>query len=153
MLLKLIRRHKRALLYGVSLACLLFFLKWLETRLLIFRNELEMYTAAIALIFMAVGIWVSRNWSVPVKQPVWPQDLSKTAVPMPQVPILPSALSRREHEVLSCMAEGLSNQEIADRLFVSLNTVKTHAAKLFEKMEVKRRTQAVETARKNGWIP
>ena len=62
-------------------------------------------------------------------------------------------LSKRELEVLQLMADGLSNQEISDRLFVSLNTIKTHSAKLFEKMEVKRRTQAVEMAKRLCLIP
>jgi ATP/maltotriose-dependent transcriptional regulator MalT len=57
-------------------------------------------------------------------------------------------LSNREIEVLQLMAAGLSNQEIANQLYVSLNTVKTHSAKLFEKMDVKRRTQAIEKAKR-----
>lgn len=153
MLLNFIQRYKRALLYGVSLAALLFLLKWLETHLLIFHNALEMYTIVIALVFMAVGIWVSRKWATHPKQSAGSARLSENeAHKVPPVDWAACGLSKREFEVLACMAEGLSNQEIADRLFVSLNTVKTHAAKIFEKMEVKRRTQAVETARKNGWI-
>jgi NarL family two-component system response regulator LiaR len=62
-------------------------------------------------------------------------------------------LSRRELEVLELMAEGLSNQEISTRLFVSLNTIKTHSSNLFDKMEVKRRTQAVEMAKRLCIIP
>ncbi|HJP63377.1 MAG TPA: LuxR C-terminal-related transcriptional regulator, partial [Mucilaginibacter sp.] len=62
-------------------------------------------------------------------------------------------LSKRELEVLQLMALGLSNQEIADKLFVSLNTIETHSAQVFEKMEVKRRTQAVDTGKKLGLIP
>ncbi len=62
-------------------------------------------------------------------------------------------ISKRELEVLQLMSEGLSNQEIASRLFVSLHTIKTHSSNLFEKLEVKRRTQAVETAKKLQLIP
>jgi ATP/maltotriose-dependent transcriptional regulator MalT len=62
-------------------------------------------------------------------------------------------LSKRELEVLQLMAGGLSNQEIAERLFVSLNTIKTHSAQIFEKMEVKRRTQAVDMAKRLSIIP
>jgi NarL family two-component system response regulator LiaR len=57
-------------------------------------------------------------------------------------------LSKREVEVLALMAEGYSNQEIAEKLFVSLNTIKTHTSRIFEKMDVKRRTQAVEMAKR-----
>lgn len=59
----------------------------------------------------------------------------------------------REIEVLQLMSQGLSNLEIAGRLFVSLNTIKPHSARLFVKMDVKRRTQAIEQARRNGIIP
>jgi ATP/maltotriose-dependent transcriptional regulator MalT len=62
-------------------------------------------------------------------------------------------LSKREMEVLQLMAEGLSNHEIASRLFVSLNTIKTHSSKVFEKLEVNRRTQAVDKAKKLSLIP
>jgi ATP/maltotriose-dependent transcriptional regulator MalT len=61
-------------------------------------------------------------------------------------------ISKRELEVLQLMANGLSNQEIASRLFVSLNTIKTHSSNLFQKLEVKRRTQAIETGKKIGII-
>jgi ATP/maltotriose-dependent transcriptional regulator MalT len=62
-------------------------------------------------------------------------------------------LSKRELEVLQLMAEGLSNQEIAGRLFLSVNTIKTHSSRLFEKMDVERRTQAIDMAKKLGIIP
>jgi NarL family two-component system response regulator LiaR len=62
-------------------------------------------------------------------------------------------ISKRELEVLQLMAEGLSNQEIAKKLFVSLNTIKTHSSKIFEKMDVQRRTQAIEKAKRLGLIP
>ena len=63
------------------------------------------------------------------------------------------SISKREHDVLVLMAQGLSNQEVADKLFVSLNTVKTHSSKLFEKLNVERRTQAVQEAKKLGLVP
>ncbi len=63
------------------------------------------------------------------------------------------SISKREHEVLLLMAQGFSNQEVADKLFVSLNTVKTHSSKLFEKLNVQRRTQAVQEAKKLGLVP
>lgn len=56
-------------------------------------------------------------------------------------------ISKREHEVLELIAKGLSNQEIADKLFVSLNTIKTHTSNLFLKLEVSRRTQAIQKAK------
>ncbi len=62
-------------------------------------------------------------------------------------------LSKREHEVLQLMSEGLSNKEIADRLFVSLSTIKTHSNNLFDKMSVERRTQAIDKGKRLGIIP
>jgi ATP/maltotriose-dependent transcriptional regulator MalT len=62
-------------------------------------------------------------------------------------------ITRREHEILQLVASGLSTREIAERLFVSENTVKTHAARLFDKLSAKRRTQAVQHAKQAGLIP
>jgi NarL family two-component system response regulator LiaR len=67
--------------------------------------------------------------------------------------MLQTGISKRELEVLTLMAQGLTNQEIADKLFVSLNTVKTHSSNLFLKLEVKRRTQAIERAKQLRLIP
>jgi NarL family two-component system response regulator LiaR len=64
-----------------------------------------------------------------------------------------TGLSKRELEVLQLMAEGLSNEEVAERLYVSLNTIKTHTSRVFEKLDVKRRTQAIEKAKRLRVIP
>jgi ATP/maltotriose-dependent transcriptional regulator MalT len=64
-----------------------------------------------------------------------------------------TGLSKRELEVLGLISDGLSNEEIAEKLFISLNTIKTHTSNLFEKLEVKRRTQATEKAKRLGLIP
>lgn len=62
-------------------------------------------------------------------------------------------ISKREHEVLELMSTGLTNQEIADKLFVSLNTIKTHSSNLFLKLEVSRRTQAIQKGKQLRLIP
>jgi len=146
-------KYKGTILYGVALALLVFLLKWLEWRLVIFDYALELYVGAIALVFTGLGIWLAMKLIKPkvetvvIEKPVYiekkPVDMEAAARELARMD-----LSRRELEVLELMAEGLSNQEIAEKLFVSLNTIKTHTSRLFEKMDVKRRTQAVEKAKR-----
>jgi len=139
------------LLYGLSLALLMLFLRMLELRFLIFSNSFEIYAGFIALIFTLLGIWLARRLMKPKVQTIVIEkeiEVQKSTFVLNETEIENLGLSKREVEVLGKMAEGLSNQEIADSLFVSLNTVKTHTSNLFEKLDVKRRTQAVEKARK-----
>ena len=150
-------KNKLVLLYGAALAVLLFLLKWLEFRFIIIDNTLEVYIGAIAVFFTVLGIWLALKLTKPkvqtivVEKQVYNSNLEGFSVNQRELEKL--NLSRRELEVLQLMADGLSNQEISDRLFVSLNTIKTHSSKLFEKMEVKRRTQAVEMAKRLCIIP
>ncbi|GAA0549827.1 response regulator transcription factor [Chitinophaga japonensis] len=156
MVFNFIVKHKHALLYGICLAALLGLLKWLELRLVIIHHAFEVYIGAIAVIFTALGGWLALKLARPrvktvivekevyIRQP----DFTRNEDALDRL-----GLSSRELEVLQLMAEGLSNQEIAARLFVSLNTVKTHSSRLFEKMDVKRRTQAVEMGKRLHIIP
>lgn len=157
MAFKFFTRNKHILLYGASLAVLLFLLKWLELRFVIIDHAFEIYIGAIALIFTALGIWLALKLAKPkVKTVIVEKEVH---IGRPPIFTLNSGeldklgLSSRELEVLQLMAEGLSNQEIASRLFVSLNTVKTHSSNLFIKMDVKRRTQAIEKAKRLSIIP
>lgn len=156
MLQKLFGSYKLVLIYGVSLAGLLFLMRWLEFRLLVMSHATELYAGAIAIVFLVLGVWLAKQLTKP-----------KTVLVEKTVYISPDAenfqrnekaieelgISKRELEVLELIAQGLSNNEIAERLFVSLNTIKTHSSKLFEKLEVNRRTQAVEAAKRLGIIP
>ena len=150
-------KHKHIILYGVCLALLLFLLKWLELRLIIINHAFEVYIGAIAVIFTALGIWLALKLTKPkvrtviVEKEVYVQHSGEFTLNEQELQQL--GLSNRELEVLQLMAAGLSNQEIAGRLFVSLNTIKTHSSRLFEKMDVKRRTQAVEKAKRLRIIP
>ena len=105
----------------------------------------------LALFFTALGIWlalkITKSKNVVIEKPTY---INNAAIDLEEIARL--NLSKRELEVLQLMAAGLSNQEISDKLFVSLNTIKTHSSKLFEKMEVKRRTQAIEMAKRLGII-
>jgi NarL family two-component system response regulator LiaR len=139
----------------LCLAILLFLLKWLELKFVIVNNAYEVYMGAIALFFTALGIWLALKLTKPktvvVEKQVYVNNGPEFTINQGEVEKL--GLSKRELDVLQLMAEGLSNQEISERLFVSLNTIKTDSAKVFEKMEVKRRTQAVEMGKRLSIIP
>jgi two-component system, NarL family, response regulator LiaR len=154
---RFIKKYKHPILYGVFLALLLFLLKWLELGFIIKNHAVEVYIGAIALIFTGLGIWIALKLSKPqVKTLVVEKKVyieKKTDFVLNEHEFNKLGLSKRELEVLQLMSEGLSNQEIASRLFLSLNTVKTHTSRLFEKMDVERRTQAIDLAKKLGIIP
>lgn len=149
-------KNKQTIIYGASMAALLFVLKWLELRLIIINHSLEVYIGAIALIFTTLGIWLALKLSAEKIKTVVVEKEVLVASPAIFVFNTKAAhaigLSIREVEVLKLMAEGMSNKEIADSLFVSLNTIKTHSSNLFVKMDVERRTQAIDKARKLGLV-
>lgn len=151
-----IARNRTVLLYGASLAVLLLIMKWLEWRLVFIEHAFELYAGAIALLFTILGIWIAKKLTQPKIKTV---IVEKEVVVKTENFVLNEAelarlgLTKRELEVLQSMADGLSNQQIAERLFLSLNTIKTHSSKVFEKLEVQRRTHAVDKARKLNIIP
>jgi len=153
----LLLRNKATIVYSISLAFLLFLLKWLELRFIIFDHSFEIYIGFIAIIFTALGIWLALKLSKPkietvvVEKEVYVTRNENFVLDTSLVSQL--ELSKRELEILSLLAQGHSNQEIAAKLFVSLSTVKTHIQNLFEKLDVKRRTQAVEKAKRLNLIP
>lgn len=157
MTLRRLVKYKHPVLYGISLAVLLFILKWLQFRFVIIDHALEVYIGAIALIFTALGIWLALKLARPKIQTIVVEKevyITPTRdITANEAELAKLGLSKRELEVLQLIAEGLSNQEIAARLFVSLNTVKTHSSRIFEKLDVKRRTQAIEKAKRLNLIP
>ncbi len=156
MYFRLINKNKQVILYGIALAGLLVLLKWLEFKLIIVDHAFELYVGAIAVFFTTLGIWLALKLTKPKVETIVVEKSVYKAMADFQVnqdEINKLNLSSRELEVLQLMAQGLSNQEISERLFVSLNTIKTHSSNIFEKMEVKRRTQAVEMAQRLGIIP
>lgn len=150
-------KNKATIIYSISLAFLLFLLKWLELRFIIFDHSYEIYIGLIAVIFTALGIWLALKLSKPkietriVEKKVY-VNRSENFEP-DTILISQLELSKRELEILSLLAEGYSNAEIAAKLFISLSTVKSHIQNLFEKLDVKRRMQAAEKARNLRLIP
>ena len=143
------------LFYGTALGCLLSLMAWSKYHLMVVSHATELYILLIAIVFAGVGIWAGLRWSAPV-------IIEKTAyIEVPASPALQLAapelldtygISSREWDVLLQLAKGHTNDEIANNLFVSTNTVKTHLANLYTKLDVKRRTQAIEKARSLGLI-
>jgi DNA-binding NarL/FixJ family response regulator len=126
-------------MYGLAMAILVFLLEYFEYRYLVRDLSMELLILIIAITFTAVGLWTGSKLVSP-KQAVSSFERNHKAIAYLQ-------LSHRELEVLEQVAKGLSNKEIADALYVSVNTVKTHLKNVYEKLDVNRRTQAVEKAR------
>lgn len=154
---------KNILLYAAAMAAILLLLQWMQFRLLIVDHATEIYITGIAIIFTLIGIWLAKKLTRPkteiIKETVVVEK-EVTVYRSTQEPFSPDTkmigqlgISQREMGVLQLMATGATNQEIADQLFVSLNTIKTHTSRLFEKLDVKRRTQAIEKAKRLNIIP
>ena len=141
--------RKTILFYGAMLALLVFLLKSIEYHYFIRDLSLEFYLGLIAVLFTTLGIWAGLKLTRK-KQIVTP---TAKEFAFNEDNFKKSGISKREFEVLELMAMGLSNQEIADKMFVSLNTVKTHTSNLFLKLEAKRRIQAIQKAKELGLIP
>lgn len=154
---------KIVLVYGILGGALIAALNLIEYRYLILEHSLEIYGGLVAAMFSALGIWlglkltrtretvVVREVTVPVEVQV-PVQVSGPFVrnekQLQQLGITP-----RELEILEALASGLSNREIAGRLNVSENTVKTHTSRVFDKLSARRRTQAVQRAKEAHLIP
>jgi len=144
-------------MYSISLALLVFVLKWLELRFIIFHHSFEIYIGFIAVIFTSLGIWLALKLSKPKVETVVVEKevyVTQNADFILNTSLISELeLSKRELEILSLMAQGHSNEEIAEKIFVSLSTVKSHNQNLFVKLDVKRRTQAIEKAKRLNLIP
>ncbi len=147
-----IQNKTEILLYCISMALLLFLLKWLEAHFIIFNYRLDFFIGVIAILFTVLGIWLALKLVKPkvetliIEKEVYIDSPVKTEINQQEIESL--GISKRELDVLNLMATGLSNEEIADKLFISLNTVKTHSSNIFLKLDVKRRTQAIEKAKR-----
>ena len=146
---------RQVLLYGLIAGILIAALKWTEYRFLIIQHSIEIYGGLVAATFAALGIWfglkltskeeriVTKEVPVPTCEPFRPDDSKCETL----------GITPRELEILELIARGLSNREIAEKLFVSENTVKTHSSRVFDKLGAKRRTQAVQLGKELHLIP
>jgi NarL family two-component system response regulator LiaR len=141
------------LLYGVCGGLLIAVLKLTEYRFLVVEHSVEIYGALVAAVFAGLGIWLGQTLT---RKAV---IIKKVAVPVAgpfvadETRVSQLGITARELEILGLIATGLSNREIAGRLFVSENTVKTHSSRLFDKLGAKRRTQAVQIGKTARLIP
>lgn len=148
----LLKDFRHIILYGLTLAILVFALKWLQWKFLIVDNSIDIYIGLVAIFFTALGVWVATQLTKPKVQTVVVEK--EIFVPQPEDFTINEAelqklnLSNREYEVLQLLAKGYSNADIATNLFLSLSTIKTHVSNLYFKMDVKSRTQALEKAKR-----
>ena len=146
---------RNILIFGLCGGLLIALLRLIEYRFLIIGHSLEIYGGLVALVFAGVGIWLGLKFTrkeeiVVVREVPVPATSTFVLNERKQEEL---GITKRELEILSLIASGLSNREIAEKLFVSENTVKTHSSRLFEKMNAKRRTQAVQIGKEVGLIP
>jgi len=159
------RAVRDILLYGVCGGLLIVVLKLTEYRFLVVEHSIEIYGALIAALFAGLGIWLGQTLTrkkpaTIIKETVVKETIIKE-VPVPvaspfvvdETRVSEFGITARELEILGLIAAGLSNREIAGRLFVSENTVKTHSSRLFDKLGAKRRTQAVQIGKTVRLIP
>jgi two-component system, NarL family, response regulator LiaR len=152
LLLEAMKRH--VLIYGLIGGMLIAVLKWTEYRFLVIEHSIEIYGGLTAVVFAALGVWLGLRLT----------RKQQTFI-VKEVPVVSGELFRpddrkreqlgitpRELEILELIAQGLSNREIAGKLFVSENTVKTHSSRVFDKLGAKRRTQAVQLGKEMGLL-
>jgi two-component system, NarL family, response regulator LiaR len=147
------KRH--VLMYGLIGGILIAALKWTEYQFLVVEHSVEIYGGLIAATFAVLGIWLGlkltgrrqtilvKEVPVPVTEPFIPDESKREDL----------HITRRELEILELIAQGLSNREIAEKLFVSESTVKTHSSRVFDKLGARRRTQAVQLGKEFGLLP
>jgi NarL family two-component system response regulator LiaR len=146
---------KHIFIYGLCGGALIVLLKFVEYRFLVVEHSIEIYGGLIALLFAVLGIWLGLKLTKTKETIVVKEVLlsSPQTFTLNEVRLRELGITRRELEILELIAGGLSNREIAEKLFVSENTVKTHSSRLFDKLSAKRRTQAVQVGKEAGLIP
>jgi two-component system, NarL family, response regulator LiaR len=147
------KRH--VLIYGLIGGILIAVLKWTEYRFLVIEHSIEIYGGLTAATFAVLGIWlglrltgtkdrvVVKEVLVPAREPFVPDERKREDL----------GITRRECEILELIAQGMSNREIAGRLYLSENTIKTHSSRVFDKLGAKRRTHAVQLGKEFGLLP
>jgi two-component system, NarL family, response regulator LiaR len=152
---------RQVLIYGLVGGVLIALLKWMEYRYLVVEHSVEIYGGLIATTFAVLGIWLGLKLTkkktvvqetIVVKEVLVPAAAGQAFV-LNEKKREELSITRRELEILELIAQGMSNREIAEKLFVSENTVKTHSSRVFDKLGAKRRTQAVQMGKEFGLLP
>jgi len=157
----IMKRH--VVIFGIVGGLLIAALQYTEYRFVIIEHSVELYGALVALLFASFGIWlglrITRNRET-VRETVVVKEVLVPAETLTREPFVPNTaqqqtlgITARELEILTLIARGLSNPEIATQLFFSENTVKTHCARAFDKLGAARRTQAVQRGKELGLLP
>lgn len=141
--------RKSIILYGLAMALLMGLLKYFEYRYFVRDLTLELYLGLVAVVFIALGAWI--GWRLTHKNSIDVVQGEGFSLDGDELERL--GITKREYEVLENIALGLSNQEIADKLFVSTSTIKTHLSSLFLKLAARRRTQAIQKAKELRILP
>ncbi len=155
------KRH--VLIFGLVGGLLIATLQYTQYRFVVIEHSIELYGALVAALFAAFGIWlglrITRRRET-IRETVVVKEVHIPAEASASEPFAPNAATQeslgitpRELEILTLVARGLSNREIASQLFVSENTVKTHCARVFDKVGAARRTQAVQRGKELGLLP
>jgi DNA-binding NarL/FixJ family response regulator len=153
------RAVRDVLLYGMCGGVLIAALKLMEYRFLVVEHSVEIYVALVAALFAGLGIWLGLTLITKKPTVIIKEIPAQAPVPAAdpfvadETRVSQLGITARELEILGLIAAGLSNREIAGRLFVSENTVKTHSSRLFDKLGAKRRTQAVQIGKTARLIP
>ena len=143
---------RHIILYGLATASLIFGLKWLQWNFLIMENAIDIYIGLLAIIFTMLGAWIATQLIKPKIQTVFLEK--HIMIYKPREFILNQAglkrlnLTNREYQILKLIVQGYSNSGIAEKLFLSLSTIKTHVSNLYTKINVKSRFQAIAVAKK-----
>jgi ATP/maltotriose-dependent transcriptional regulator MalT len=147
--------RKHVLLYGLIAGVAIAVLQVIQYRWIVIEHSVEIYGGLVAAVFASLGIWLGLKLTRKTETIV----VREIMVPAPsnfvrdERKVESLGITPRELEILQLMAEGLSNKEIAERVFVSENTVKTHSSRVFDKLGARRRTQAVQRGKELLLIP
>jgi DNA-binding CsgD family transcriptional regulator len=147
--------RKHVLLYGLLCGVLIAGLRLIEYRWLVVEHSVEIYGGLVAAVFATLGIWLGLRLTRHTETVVVREVLVAAPINFvrDQNKLESLGITPRELEVLELIAAGLSNREIAERVFVSENTVKTHSSRVFDKLGARRRTQAVQLGKELRLIP
>ncbi len=141
------------LVYGLVAGALIAVLKLTEYRFLVVEHSVEIYGGLVAAVFAGLGIWLGLSLTRRKPEVIVREVPVEGPFVLDEARLKELGITPRELEILGLIAAGLSNREIAERLFVSENTVKTHSSRLFDKLGAKRRTQAVQLGKAGRLIP